>query len=105
MEVVRADVVAELNRLWGITRLWNDERTLAARKVPGVPSVIDATRRKLGCPRTRRQPGRFREQVSIITATGNYWGCGYCPFQQDCITDGAGRVRIEEGVADEQPAD
>lgn len=106
LESIRADVVAELNRLWGITRLWNDERTLAARKVPGVPSVIDAPRDGSWAVRELvDNPEGSGEPVSIITATGNYWGCGYCPFQQDCITDGAGRVRIEEGVADEQPAD
>jgi len=88
LDDIRPQVEAEILRLWGINRLWHDEHTLASRKVPGIPVEISAPRdgsyvQKEIDPNTG---------IEIVLATGSYWGCNYCSYQQVCISDGGGRV-------------
>lgn len=86
LDEIRTEVEDEILRLWNINRLVHDQGLLAKRMIPGVPVEI-----------ANPKNGAWQQtEGDTLLATGNFWGCGYCSWQQSCINYGPGRVEWKE---------
>lgn len=97
LESIVEEVEAELVRMWRVNRLWHEEGLLAARRVPGVPVEISNPKTG-GWAQKEEVDGKER-----LVASGEFWGCSYCAWQDSCIAAGPGRVPLPNGTTQDDP--